>query len=169
VAFQGKKGARGHLEYRDSLGKPWRRSDTNGVTRAILVTDANGEQIEFEARLTPDGKFALNDNGEAVYVEKDGKGRVMTDNYIGKVYLPRTGLVFGNLFLNCFLLVLWILCLWLLLDFQFWHAFGFSIVIWLALALTILPMLFRTTEEAARKRASASVALQFEAERERVS
>jgi len=150
VTFEGKKDARGHLEYRDALGKPWRRSDTGGVTRAIVARDKAGNELRFEAKMTPDGRFALDDSGQAVYVEQGGKGRVMTDTYIGTVTRTRTGLVLANLFLNIFCFVLWILCLWLLLDFQFWHAFGFSLVIWLVLMITVLPLLFKRAEDSAR-------------------
>jgi hypothetical protein len=153
IPFEGKKGAKGHLEYRDALGKPWRRSDADGgITEAIIVADQNGNKIRFDAELTADGKFALNDRGEALYLEEGGRGRVMTDSYIGKISRTRTGLVLGNLFLNILLLVLWVLCLWLLLQFHFWHAFGFGIILWLVLMLTILPMLFKATEDAARRR-----------------
>jgi hypothetical protein len=152
VTYLGKKGPRGHFEYRDAQGKPWRRSDPAGVTSAILVKDKDGADIRFDAKLTPDGKFALNDQGQAIYVEKDGKGRVMTDDYIGSVSRTRTGLLIANLFLNILLFAVWLLCLWLLLDFQFWHAFGFGLILWLALMLTILPMLFKNTEDTAHKR-----------------
>jgi hypothetical protein len=164
VAFEGRKDARGHLEYRDALGKPWRRSDTGGVTRAILVRDKAGNEIRFEAKMTPDGRFALDDSGQAVYVEQGGKGRVMTDTYIGTVTRTRVGLLLANLFMNSFCFVLWILCLWLLLDFQFWHALGFSIVIWLVLTITILPLLFRTAENSARGAATRAALVRMRVE-----
>jgi hypothetical protein len=41
-------------------------------------------------------------------------------------------------------------CLWLILDFQFWHAFGFGLVMWLILMLAVLPLLFKTIEDSAK-------------------
>ena len=43
------------------------------------------------------------------------------------------------------------MCLWLLLHFQFWHAFGQAVVIWLALTLFILPPMFSRVEETAQE------------------
>jgi ABC-type transport system involved in cytochrome bd biosynthesis fused ATPase/permease subunit len=45
----------------------------------------------------------------------------------------------------------------LLLRFQWGHAFGLALVLWLIMTLTIAPMLFKRTEDAARNNATGAV------------
>jgi hypothetical protein len=75
----------------------------------------------------------------------------LTDDYIGKLSSIRWGMVFANIALNLLHLGLWFVCLWLVLKFQMGHALGFAAVIWLVLTLTLLPMLFRKAEDAAKQ------------------
>jgi heme exporter protein D len=44
-------------------------------------------------------------------------------------------------------------CLWLLLQFQWSHAFGLAIVVWLVVTLTLLPIVLSKIEETAKQRA----------------
>jgi hypothetical protein len=67
-------------------------------------------------------------------------------------------MVFANLLLNFLHLGVWFACLWLLLRFQWGHALGFAVVLWLALTLTILPMLFTKTEAASPYKATPKAA-----------
>ena len=57
----------------------------------------------------------------------------------------RLGRFLVNMFLNFFHFCLWFICLWLLLRFQWSHALGLAFVMWIAMSLAVLPMLFEQT------------------------
>src|SRR5437016_14176846 len=56
-------------------------------------------------------------------------------------YKFRWGRWFANLFFNFGHLVVWFLGLWVILRFQWAHALGFAVVMWLIVTLIFLPML----------------------------
>ncbi len=130
---------RGRVVYRDPSGRPWQRSGDGGMMTAIIVEE-DGERKRFEAEMTPAGQFKIRDNQPLRYVEQGGRGRVMTDNEIGEITTTRYGLLAGNLLLNLGHLVVWFLCLWLLLDFQWPHALGLAAALWVAFALLAWPV-----------------------------
>jgi hypothetical protein len=153
ILYEAHKVARDRIEYRDAAGRPWARSDADGVVEAILVEDEKGEKIRFNAELTEDKKFKA-ERGEPVqYVEVGGRGRVMTDRYIGKLPVSHWGAGLAKTVLTLLHLGLWFACLWLLLQFQPGHAFGLALVIWLTLTLTLVPLIFAKTEAAAKRSA----------------
>src|SRR5207253_1619500 len=97
--------------------------------------------------------------GEPVrYVEEGGRHRVMTEDYLGTLSSKRWGRLLGNLLLNAVHFAVWFFCLWLLVRFQWTHALGLAFVLWLALTIVIMPMLFRSAEDAARKKAMGQTA-----------
>jgi hypothetical protein len=161
-----RKDAKGRGDYYDDGGRKWNRADTDGIVQAIIVEDKDGQKIRFEADLTKDGKFKLDpDRGTARYVEASGKHRVMTDSAPGWLSVPRTGVVAANLLLNLVHGIVWFLCLWLLLRFQWGHALGLAFVGWLVLTF-FLPPLFKRTEDLAKQKAAqatASIRLSFPA------
>jgi hypothetical protein len=123
-----------------SSGRPWSRSSSDGVVEWIRAERKEGDEpvsVLFKADLKSDGTL----KDPATFIEQGGKGRVMTENDLGKVSTSRTGLVFANLFLNGAFLGLWFVCLWLLLRFQWLHALGLALAMWAALVLTIVPLL----------------------------
>jgi len=152
--FVAKHNAKGRMEYRDPQGKPWSRSDSEGVTEAIIVEDQNGDKIRFETELTPEGKFKSIQGEPIRYVETGGRHRVMTEDYIGKLSEVRWGALLANIFFNFLHFLLWFACLWLLLQYQWSHAFGLAIIIWLVATLTLLPMLFKKSEDLSAHRQS---------------
>jgi len=153
ILYSLKKDAKGRGDYYDANGKRWNRRGTDGIMTAITVEDKDGQKIRFEAELTSDGRFKTNDQDVVRYIEKEGKHRVMTDNYPGQLSEARSGIVAANLFLNFLHLIAWFLCLWLLLRFQWGHALGLACVAWLVLTF-FLPPLFKKTEDLAKQRAT---------------
>ncbi len=133
------KDARGRVIYFDPDNNPWQRTGPSGMMTAIIIEE-NGEKHRFEAEMTPEGTFKLDDNRPLRYVEQGGQGRVMTDDAIGEISTTRYGVLFGNLLLNFAHLAVWFLCLWLLLRFQWPHALGLALALWLAFALVIWPV-----------------------------
>ena len=149
--FEARKNARGLIEYRDAAGRPWSRSDVDGVVEAIIVEDKDGQKTRFNAELTADKKFKSAQGEPVRYVEADGRHRVMTDTYMGKLPVFHWGTTLAKIALALLHLGLWFICLWLLLQFQWGHAFGLALVIWLVMTLTVLPILFAKTEETAKQ------------------
>lgn len=156
VPYVAKTTGQGRTEYRDPRGRPWSRSDAEGVMEAIIVEDKDGQKIRFETELTKDGKFKIEQSEPVRYVETGGRHRVMTDDYIGKVSEVRPGMVAANVLLNFFHFAVWFACLWLILRYQWGHAFGLAVVIWLVATLTLLPMMFKKVEDLSRNRANTS-------------
>jgi hypothetical protein len=153
ILYEARKNARGLIEYRDANGRPWGRSDAEGIVEAIIVEDKEGKRLRFNAELTEDKKFKAGPGEPIRYVEADPPGRVMTENAIGRLPVSHSGEVLAKILLSLFHLGLWFACLWVLLQFQWGHALGLALVVWLALTLTLLPILFTKTEEAAKQRA----------------
>jgi hypothetical protein len=130
---------RGRVIYVDPEGRPWRRSD-NGLMTAIIIEEG-GQRRRFEAEMNPDGTFHVEPNRPLRYDEVGGRGRVMTADAPGEFVTTRYGLLVGNLLLNLAHFLVWFACFWLLLRFQWSHAFGLAVVFWLAFALLVWPVL----------------------------
>ncbi|HLJ92773.1 MAG TPA: hypothetical protein VKU02_06205 [Gemmataceae bacterium] len=152
ILYEAHKRPGGQIEYWDAAHRPWARSDADGIVEAIVVEAKDGQKTRFNAELTDDKKFKT-DPGEPVrYVEAGGLGRVMTETYIGKLPVSQWGATLAKILLSLVHFTLWFVCLWLLLQFQWGHAFGLALVLWLAITLTLLPIVFTTAEETAKQR-----------------
>lgn len=82
-------GTGGSAEFRDDQGNPWRRSDTTGITEAIIVEQDN-QRLTFLPRLNRDGTFK---SGEFPgYYEKGGRREM---EQLGQVTLFRWGTCFS--------------------------------------------------------------------------
>jgi hypothetical protein len=152
ILYQARKDASGLIEYRDAAGRPWSRSDADGIVEAILVEEKDGQKTRFNAELTEDKKFKTAPGEPVRYIEAGGS-RVMTATYIGQLPVSHWGTTVATFLLSLVHLGLWFACLWLLLQFQWGHALGLAIVFWLIVTLTLLPLIFTKTEEAARQSA----------------
>jgi hypothetical protein len=150
ILYVSHKTGQGRTEYRDPQGKPWVRSDTEGLVEAIVVEEPDGRKTRFVAE-TQDGKFSAK-QGEPVRYREEGGKRIMTDQYIGKLSATRWGLVIGNILLNFGHFIAWFVVLWLLLRFQWPHAFGLALALW-AMFMFVLPALFTKAEDVAKARA----------------
>lgn len=88
----------------------------------------------------------------------DEKGRVMLEDSLGQLAGRfRVGWLLGNLFVNFVLLAACFVALWLLLGFQWPHALGQAVVVWLVMLLFVLPPLLTRAEEVAQQRAAAAL------------
>jgi hypothetical protein len=145
VRFELKKDAAGHSEYLDAARRPLPRRPN-----AIIVKE-DGEEDRFEPERNEKGYFKVTPGQPLHYV--DPQGRVMTDDAPGRITESRTGRFIANVLLNILNFLAWFGCLWLLLRFQWAHAFGLAVVFWLVMTLLIFPMLLRRVEETARRQA----------------
>ncbi len=116
--------------------------------QAILLEDTAGKIGEKGEKI----RFELNkdsDSGNSRFVS--AQGWAMGENNLGQPSIFRGGLLVANLLLNFLHFAVWFLCLWLLLRFQWGHALGLAIVIWLVMTLIVLPGLMSRTGEIARE------------------
>jgi hypothetical protein len=136
--YKVEKDAAGRDEFRDDNHRPL-PSRLDGI-----IVKENGEEVKFEPERDAQGKFK-NTPGESLHYV-DPQGRVMTEGSIGQIAIFRLGRLLANLVLNFGLLLVWFGCLWLLLRFQWSHALGFAVVIWLVMLLLVMPPLLDRVE-----------------------
>ena len=108
------------------------------------------KELVFEPERDAKGKFLARPNEGLRYVNKE-TGQVMTEGQLGQVSTFRWWWLIQNLFVNLLHFVVWCVCLWLLLKFQFWHAFGMAVVAWLAMTLFVLPPLLDQAENTGKQ------------------
>ncbi len=141
-----KKSAQNRWEYLNSATlKPL----PSRPDRVIVVED--GQRYTFEPDKDAHGKFKVAPNELLRY--RDSRGREMVEGYLGQVSTRHYSWLFGNLLLNFLHGVIWFLCLWLLLRYQWTHALGLAVVFWAVMTLIVLPMVFRLAEKVAHERA----------------
>lgn len=153
ILYRRSRSDRGTTVFVDESQRPWRRSD-GGMMIAIIVEE-NGERKRFDAELTTDGHFNVADGRPLRFVEAGGS-RSMTENALGQITTMRYGLLVGNLLWNLLHLLVWFLCLWLLMRFQWPHALLLAAVMWLVFSITVWPVVKNRVRRAARETAPAS-------------
>jgi hypothetical protein len=154
-----------HFEYADPNGKPWVRSNSNGICAQIRFKQGDQEivfQPELEVVKDKDGKESVRfkigkvtqlgvDTTQSLrFVEVGGRGRVMTEDELGRIGEFRWGAYFVNLLLNVLHLGVWFVCLWLLLRFQWAHALGLAFIFWLVMTLWVLPQVLSAAQSASQ-------------------
>jgi hypothetical protein len=130
-----------YQEFKDgSKGPPWSGS---GVVALIVPEDK--EEIRYEPAKSDAGTYPrfVSPDGWAMMVYEDGP--------TGESVAFRTGLLLVNLLLNFGHFVLWFLCLWLLLRFQWSHALGLAFVLWLVMTIFPLPWILGNAGKAAEE------------------
>ena len=151
AAYKARKMGGRKIEFVNAHNQVWKRSDADGYVEAIIV-ELDGQPVRLDAELTKEGNFPPNQ--PARFAEAGGQGRYMIEDQLGRVFGFRWGLLLGNLSLNLGYLLVWFLCLWLLLRFQWSHALGLAVVFWMVMTLLILPMLRTQMIKLAQQRAT---------------
>jgi hypothetical protein len=144
VSYRKRKTAQGQVEYRESTS-PFRPLPRH--PEAILVEE-NGQVVRFEPERDADKRLKVVSGQSLHYV--DTSGRVMTEDMIGRVSTFRWDRFLPYALLNLLHFLLWFSCLWILLRFQWAHALGLSLVLWLIMTLLIGPIILNKVEEEAR-------------------
>jgi hypothetical protein len=119
-----------YVDNRFTPARPWRG---DGVESVELI---NGGQPEVFKRVPgSDGSYGefVSEGGWAMKDYEDGP--------TGNPSIFRWSRFLLTLMLNLCHFLLWWLCLWLLVRFQWSHALGIGFILWLVLTLTVLPML----------------------------
>jgi hypothetical protein len=140
--------------FKRSPGQPYRYAD--GLTKqvpgrpdGILVKGKDkDEKVLFKPDRDADGNFKVEEVsgiGGAMPQSlkyRDDKGRVLEEGKFTEISSFGYGRLIVNILLNGLHLIVWWLCLWLLLEFQWSHAFGIAVLVWLTTMLLLLPPLF---------------------------
>jgi hypothetical protein len=139
-------GLGGSTQYRyldRDTNQPWTR-ESGGLVAAVIVEE-DGQKVRFNLDL-PGGKFKPGE--PARYVEDGGRHRVLTEEDVqrGQQTRFRLMLFLGYVLLNLLFLAVWSACAWLLLRFQWSHALGLAVVMWLVTMLVIFPLLMTRTK-----------------------
>ncbi len=146
-------------EFRNPIQGVWKRNDYQGIVGEVIIP-LDGQKVAFVPEVTDKGKLKLGGAdtaypGEALYVEKDGS-RTITEGQIRRGALPvsSSGVLFVYFLLNLALLVAFFLGLWLLLRFQWPHALGLGVALWLLMTVVVLPMLLVVAQDAGKASAA---------------
>ena len=112
----------------------------------IIVNDGGAELI-FEPQRDAAGHFKTLQGENLQYYDKSGRVMVEGDR-LGEVSQFHWDWLLWNLLFNAFHLGLWFAGLWLVLRFQWAHALGFAVCLWLVMTLFPLPMMLDYAEKA---------------------
>lgn len=115
----------------------------------IIATDKDGREHVFKPPTDERGNFKVEKGQSLRYYEENDPQRYMEEGYLGQVSIFHFGWLVMGLLLNFGFLIVWFVCLWLLLRFQWSHALGLAFVAWL-ISLFVLPMLLTQAEKIRR-------------------
>jgi len=119
-------------EYRDPDGRPWQANRATDVD-AIVIKEGAADEHDVYFKPVPEQRR---------YVEEGGR-RYLAEEGFGRITTPRSGGSWPRVLLNLLHFVVWFVCLWLLLRFQWPHALGLAAALWLVMTF-VLPSLFRS-------------------------
>jgi hypothetical protein len=121
------------------------------IVEAISIKLKDGTTLEFRPVLNEKGNLKREQGDPKVHYQEVDGSQVITQDQIqqGRLVISHPGWVFVNFLLNLLHLGVWFAGLWLLLRFQWPHALGLGVALWLVMTLTVLPMLLSKTREAA--------------------
>jgi hypothetical protein len=115
-------------EYRDLANKKLWSARRGTDVDEVLVKDGDRE-VSYKAVV----KTGPNDEKYVErYVEEGGRSYLDADSF-GKIMTPRGGGSFVRVLLNVLHLGVWFGCLWALLRFQWPHALGLAVAMWLVM------------------------------------
>jgi hypothetical protein len=112
----------------------------------IIATDKDGQEHVFKPKTDDKGNVIKDENGRWRYYEEGNPERYMDEDYPGQITIYHFGWLMMGLLLNFGFLVVWFLCFWLLLHFQWPHALGLAFGAWL-ISLFVLPMILTQAEK----------------------
>jgi len=139
---------------------PWRWQGV--VAIEIQPTKDDAAKIRFNEVVTEAGRFELVDSKRAQYRHfASDDGWEMTEYEEGPTGMPvrfRWGRFFLNIFFNFTHFGGWFLGLWLLLRFQWGHALGLAVAMWLIMTLLMLPMMLGYASQVSEARRSVTAA-----------
>jgi hypothetical protein len=115
---------------------------------AKVIVEEDGTKTVFEPDRDAKGQFTTERGQPLMY--RDKNGRALKEGTFERVASYRFGPFFFGLLLNGTFLVLWFVCMWLLLRYQFWHALGLALVLYAVMLLFVLAPVMTRAEAVAR-------------------
>jgi hypothetical protein len=129
--------------------QPW-----SGSEEVILLED--GKEVVYKAQRDQKAKAVLGVAVEGTQgaVYRNDRGKKITEAMIrnGKIESTRWGPLFTYFLLNTGFLVLWFLGLWLLIRFQWLHAVGLAVALWLTAIIFVVPPLVERVDKLVDKK-----------------
>ncbi len=113
----------------------------------VIGVRENGQRDVYTPDRDAKGFFKPTEGQGLLY--RDADGRVMNEGQLGSISIFHPGRLALNLFLNFLHFAGWFLALWLLLRYQWSHALGLAVVLWLVMIVFILPQVLKRTEDVA--------------------
>jgi hypothetical protein len=117
----------------------------------ISVADKDGQEHVFKPQTDEKGNFKVEKGQSLRYYEEGNPSRYMEEGFLGHITIYHFGWLVMGLLLNFGFLIVWFVCMWLLLRFQWSHALGLAFVAWL-ISLFVLPMLLTQVEKVRKER-----------------
>ncbi len=146
---------------------PWHGQGVIAIEIQPKTDDA--AKIRFNVVVTEAGRFELVDSRRAQYRHfASDDGWDITEFEEGPTGLPvrfRWSRFLLNIFFNGAHLVAWFVGMWLLLRFQWGHALGLAVVMWLVMTLLMLPMMLGYAGEVSEARRTVTVSMLASASR----
>lgn len=121
--------------------------DGDQEVRFDAERDARGNYVRHRKKPPPGLGWLTGAGGEQPLRYIDARGRVMTEDAIGRLSLPRWSMFWLNVLLNLLHLLVWFAVLWLVLRFQWQHGLGIAFVLWAVMTLVFVHMLVRSVED----------------------
>jgi hypothetical protein len=140
------KGTDGKWQYRTKAGKP-----LTARPRQLMVQEGE-EKVVYEPDRDAKGNFKPGEDGLVHY--RDSRGRVLVEGSFHARTIPGSRRFLGPMLLHFLLLIGWFLGLWLLLRFQWTHALGQALVLWVVMLIFVMPPLLSYAEEVGQARAA---------------
>jgi hypothetical protein len=135
--------------------QPW-----SGTDEVILKED--GQDVLYKAQRDRKAKavmgVAVSDTQGVLY--RSDRGKTITEAMIrnGKIESKRWGPLFTYFLLNVGFFVLWFVGLWLLLRFQWLHALGLAVVLWVIAIIFVVPPLVERVDKLAEQKSQQATA-----------
>ena len=111
-----------------------------------VIVDDGGAAVAFEPERDAQGHFRTQPGENLRYL--DPAGRVMMEGELGEVSQFHWDVMLLNVLFNVLHLALWFAGLWLVLRFQWAHALGFAVCLWLVMTLLPVPMVLDYAQQA---------------------
>lgn len=126
-------------------------------SRPLTIEVKEGDQVSvFKPERDSKGKLLIRKN-ESMFASQaeplryiDESGRVMLEDSLGQITTFKTGNFVMNVLLNLFMLAVWFAALWPVLRFQWTHALGQAVILWLVTMLFVMPPVLNVVESASR-------------------
>lgn len=135
----------GQFVEKNAPTKEFKLNSSEYLTVALLIPDANGQDVRFDAEMEGDRyKTRAQDSNAEFWFQESGGSRYLDGKNPRLLMIPSTGALLAALALNLFHFVLWVLVWWLGLRYLLGHSLILTAMFGLVTMLVVMPLLFTT-------------------------